>query len=125
VSVVYDAGVLIAADRNARTVWAQHRTRLELGVIPVTTAPVVAQASRSTRQTQLHRFLRGCSIVPFAADHAHPVGALLRAAGLADVVDGHLVIVAASLGATVLTTDPHDLSRLSTQLQAPVSIATI
>ncbi|MEA2501904.1 MAG: hypothetical protein QOD01_2015, partial [Actinomycetota bacterium] len=46
-SVVYDAGVLVAADRNDRTVWADHRARLELGTVPLTTAPVVAQVSRS------------------------------------------------------------------------------
>ena len=38
----YDTGVLIAADRNDRQVWADHRARLEAGVVPVTTAPVVA-----------------------------------------------------------------------------------
>ena len=26
--VVYDAGVLIAADRNVRAIWADHRIRL-------------------------------------------------------------------------------------------------
>jgi len=35
-NVVYDAGVLIAADRNDREVWADHRARLELGVVPLT-----------------------------------------------------------------------------------------
>jgi hypothetical protein len=37
VSAVYDAGALIAADRSARRLWVEHRARLELGVIPVTT----------------------------------------------------------------------------------------
>lgn len=65
-SVVYDAGVLVAADRGDRDVWADHRVRLELGTAPVTTAPVVAQVSRSPRQAQLRRFLLwaagcGCS----------------------------------------------------------------
>jgi hypothetical protein len=53
VSVVYDTGLLIAAERNDRHVWADHRARLELGIVPRTTAPVIAQVSRSPRQAQL------------------------------------------------------------------------
>ncbi|MEA2535115.1 MAG: hypothetical protein QOJ93_2926 [Actinomycetota bacterium] len=119
-SVVYDAGVLVAADRNDRTVWADHRARLELGTVPLTTAPVVAQVSRSVRQVQLRRFLRGCDVVAFTADQAHDVGALLRATGTADVVDAHLIVVAGPTGATVLTAD--DLSRLAAHVPKAVRI---
>jgi hypothetical protein len=122
VSVVYDAGVLVAADRNDRDVWADHRVRLEVGLVPVTTAPVVAQVSRSPRQAQLRRFLRGCSITPFLADEAHSVGALLGSSGTSDVVDAHVVLTAASGSATVLTSDPDDRSRLSDRLPTPPAI---
>jgi predicted nucleic acid-binding protein len=122
VSVVYDAGVLVAADRNDREVWADHRLRLEVGMVPATTAPVVAQVSRSPRQAQLRRFLRGCSVVPFLADDAHSAGSLLGGSGMSDVVDAHVVLTAASASATVLTSDPDDLRRLSEQLQAPLAI---
>ena len=57
---LYDAGVLVAADRNDRRAWADHRARLEAGLVPQTTAPVVAQVSRSSRQAPLRRFLQGC-----------------------------------------------------------------
>ena len=40
-TVVYDAGVLVAADRNERRAWAEHKVRLELGVVPLVPAPVV------------------------------------------------------------------------------------
>jgi hypothetical protein len=111
VNVVYDAGALIAADGNDRAVWAEHRAELELGGTPVTTAPVVAQVSRSPRQARLRMFLRGCEIVPFDADQAHAVGALLAASGTGDVVDAHLALVGA--GAEILTSDPHDLEALA------------
>ena len=124
-SVVYDTGVLIAADRNDRTTWAEHRVRLETGVVPVTSAPVVAQASRSTRQVQLRRLLRGCAVVPFAPDQAHAVGALLGKAGHSDVVDAHVVEVAASTDATVLTADSDDLTRFAACLDDPVVIVSI
>jgi len=121
-SVVYDAALLVAADRNDRDVWADHRARLELGVVPVTTAPVVAQASRSTRQVQLRRLLRGCEVVAFAAEQALEVGELLARAETSDVVDAHVVVVGARVGATVLTSDHADLSRLSSALPRPIPV---
>jgi hypothetical protein len=62
-SVVYDAAALVAADRNERRIWAEHKARLEFGVLPSVPAPVVAQVSRSPQQAQLRRFLTGCAVV--------------------------------------------------------------
>lgn len=124
-SFVYDAGVFVAAERNDRDIWADHRARLELGVIPRTTAPVVAQVSRSPRQVQLRRMLRGCDIVGFAPDDSHEVGALVGKASTSDVVDAHLAIVAFRRQATVLTSDIEDLRHLSDQLPTPVRIQRI
>jgi len=111
-TVVYDAGALIAADRSDRSVWADHRVRLELGVVPVTTAPVVAQVSRSARQAQLRRFLRGCEVVAFAEPDAHEVGSIAGRSAATDVVDVHVVSVAHERGFGVLTTDPGDLRQI-------------
>ena len=105
-----------------RTVWADHRARLELGIVPVTTAPVLAQVSRSGRQAQLRRLLRGCGIVAFSPVQAHAVGALLGATGSTDVVDAHLVLVAGASGASVLSSDEDDLLRLTAKLPSPVRI---
>jgi hypothetical protein len=54
---VYGAAVLVAADRNERRAWAEHKVRLEPGLVPLVPAPVVAQVSRSPQQAQLRRFL--------------------------------------------------------------------
>jgi hypothetical protein len=121
-SIVYDAGLLVAADRNDRDVWADHRARLEVGVIPVTTAPVVAQVSRSPRQIQLQRFLRGCDIVGFIPREAHEVGGLLAKSDTSDVVDAHVVLTAGRDRSTVLTSDEEDLQHLSRCLAEPVVI---
>lgn len=121
-TVVYDAGALVAAERSDRRLWADHRARLELGMVPITTAPVVAQVSRSPRQVQFRRFLRGCDIVPLAATAAHEVGALAGASGVSDVVDVHVVLVASSAAAPVLTSDDHDLGRIATTLREPVRL---
>ena len=116
-TVVYDAGVLIGADRNDRNIWADHRARLERGLIPITTAPVVAQVSRSARQVPLRLFLRGCRVEPFSGDQAHGVGALLAKTKTADVVDAHVAIVASSFQAEILTSDPSDLKPLADRLR--------
>jgi predicted nucleic acid-binding protein len=124
VSTVYDTGVLIAADRNDRKVWADHRARLEAGLVPVTTAPVVAQASRSPRQVQLRRFLRGCDVVAFDPAQAHAVGALLAKSSTADVVDAHVALTAGRIGAVVITSDPIDLRRLAVHIRPRITIRT-
>ena len=123
-STVYDSGVLIAADRNDRNVWADHRARLEAGLVPVTTAPVVAQASRSPRQVQLRRFLKGCNIVAFAPADAHAVGALLAKSSTADTVDAHLALTAARTSAVVVTSDPRDLRTLAAHVRPRITIRT-
>ncbi len=121
-SYVYDAGMLVAADRNRRKVWADHRVRLELGLVPVVPAPVVAQASRSGRQVQLRRLLRGCGIVPFEPAQAHTVGALLGASRTTDVIDAHVVLVASERNAIVITSDDDDIARLSANLRDPIRV---
>jgi hypothetical protein len=123
-SVLYDAGLLVAADRNDREVWADHRARLETDLLPLTTAPVVAQVSRSPRQVQLRRFLRGCDIAGFEPAHAHPVGELLGRSRTADVVDAHLLTQAGD-GSTVFTSDPEDLRRLAARLGRRITIRRI
>lgn len=121
-SIVYDAGVLVAADRDDREVWADHRVRLEVGTVPMTTAPVVAQVSHSARQVPLRRFLRGCETVPFSPDQAHEVGALLSESGTSDVVDAHLVITAARTASTVLTSDVGDIRKISNHLPTAIPV---
>jgi predicted nucleic acid-binding protein len=120
--VVYDAGVLIAADRSERRTWAEHRVRLEAGMVPMVPAPVVAQASRSPKQVQLRRLLRGCEIVPFEADAAHAVGALLRKVRSKDIVDAAVVVLANHHGADIVSADAADIRRLLSATRAKLSI---
>lgn len=124
-TVVYDAGMLVAAERNDRAAWADHRARLELGLVPVTTAPVVAQVSRSGQQAQLRRLLRGCDIVPFAPEDAHAVGALLGSSGTADIVDAHVALLARRQGALVVTADPDDLALLADHVDGDIGTSRV
>jgi predicted nucleic acid-binding protein len=111
-TVVYDAAVLVAADRNERRAWAEHKARLELGVIPLVPAPVVAQVSRSPRQAQLRRFLTGCVVVTLGESEAHEAGRLLGTTRTTDVVDAVVVTTALRQKAMILTGDPDDIERL-------------
>ncbi len=109
--VVYDAGALIAADRDDRAFWADHRVRLEQGTLPLVPAGVLAQVSRSARQVPLRRLLRGCDVAGLDEDGAHRVGRLLAASRTCDVVDAHVVVVAVP-GAVVVTSDRGDIEHL-------------
>ena len=111
-AVVYDAAVLVAADRNERRAWAEHKARLEFGVIPLVPAPVVAQVSRSARQAQLRRFLTGCAVVALGESDAHEAGRLLGLTRTADVVDAVVVTTALRQKAMILTGDRVDMERL-------------
>jgi len=98
----------VAADRNVREVWADHKVRLEAGIVPAVPAPVVAQASRSPSQVQLRRF----GVVALTEPMAHAAGQLLGRARSADVVDAVVVQVAAGLRADVVTGDRGDITCL-------------
>jgi hypothetical protein len=111
-NVVYDSGALVAADRNDRKLWADHRVRLEAGVVPVVPAPVVAQVSRSPRQAQLRRLLRGCEVLALDEATAHAVGRLLGRSGTNDIVDAMVVTLAIGKQAEIVTSDPADVSQL-------------
>jgi predicted nucleic acid-binding protein len=110
--VVYDAAVLVAADRDVRGVWAEHRVRLEAGIVPVVPSAVVVQVSRSPTQVQLRRLLRGCEVMSLTEQRAHAAGRLLGRAGSRDVVDAVVAATAAELGADVVTGDRADIRRL-------------
>ena len=111
-SFVYDAAVLVAADRNERRAWAEHKARLEFGTVPLVPAPVVAQVSRSSEQAQLRRFLAGCVVVPLGENDSHAAGILLARTKTTDVVDAVVVTVALRSKAVIVTGDPVDIERL-------------
>jgi predicted nucleic acid-binding protein len=121
-AVVYDTAVLIAADRSQRRTWAEHRVRLEAGIIPLVPSPVLAQASRSPKQAQMRRLLRGCEIAPFDEEAAHAAGSLLGKTRTHDVVDASLVVLSIRRGADIVSADVKDISRLLSAARAKVEI---
>jgi hypothetical protein len=124
-AVVYDAAVLVAADRNQRRAWAEHKVRLELGVVPLVPAPVVAQVSRSPQQVQLRRFLTGCVVVPLGESEAHEAGRLLGITRTSDVVDAVVVTIALRQKAVILTSAPVDMERLARASGREVAVVAV
>jgi predicted nucleic acid-binding protein len=122
--VVYDSAVLVAADRNERRVWAEHKVRLEAGIIPLVPAPVVAQVSRSPKQAQaqMRRLLRGCETAPFDEASAHAAGRLLALTKTSDVVDAAVALLGSIHRADVVTGDPDDIRRLLAAARAKVTV---
>ena len=123
--VVYDAGALIAAERDDARFRELHRTFLRQERLIIVPAPVLTQVWRGdARQARLNWSLRACVTEPTVADLARAAGVLLGRAGRSDAVDGIVVAVALSRRAAIVTSDPDDLIRLwdvaGTQLDAPV-----
>ncbi|GAA2931359.1 hypothetical protein GCM10020221_28950 [Streptomyces thioluteus] len=116
-AVVYDAGMLIAAERSQLKVWRTHRAYLTAGGVPQVPAPVVAQVWRDgARQARLAQLLKGCDVAATDEQLARAVGELLGGAGTADPADGAVAVLAAWSGAVVVTSDPDDIRHLLDQL---------
>jgi hypothetical protein len=111
--VAYDAGALIAGERNDRRFWAEHCVRLEAGMVPIVPSVVVAQVSRSAKQVGLRRLLRGCEVAVLDETAAHRAGELLARSRTSDVVDAALVDLAAVRHADIVTGDRSDIERLA------------
>jgi predicted nucleic acid-binding protein len=123
--VLYDTGVLIAAERGDRRVWAEHRARLERGMITIVATPVLAQVSGSQRQAELRRFLAGCEAAPLLEPTAHRAGALLGKSKTTDVVDAALVALAIERSADIVTSDRDDIERLVAASGARIAIVDV
>lgn len=110
---LYDAGALIAIDNGDRHMWARHHLALEDGRDIHVPSVVVSQAWRDARrQVRLGKFLAGCDVAPVGLETAKAAGILCGKAGTADVIDATVVVMAATLGAIIWTSDPDDIRTL-------------
>ena len=116
IGITFDAGGLIALDRNDRRVLALVARAAERGSRITIPATALAQAMRSpSRQARLSRLTRqpGSDVVALNAPDATAVGLLLASTGTADIVDAHVVVCARRAGQTIVTSDPTDLRRIA------------
>ena len=112
-TLVLDAGALIAVERVDRQVVALLKAELRAGRVPVTHGGVIGQVWRNgARQALLARLLAGVEIAALGDALGRRAGILQGAAGSDDVVDAAVVLLAAD-GDLILTSDPADLAELA------------
>lgn len=121
--LTFDAGGLIALDRNERRVLVLLDRALRRGYRITIPATAFAQVVRSpARQVRLSRLARQPStdLVPLDGLDATQVGVMLASSSTADIVDAHVVICARRAGQPIVTSDPEDLRRLDPRVQVVV-----
>lgn len=114
-SVVLDAGALIAIERDDRDTAAVIEVARQDGRDIVVPAGVVGQVWRGgSRQARLARLLNARDIVveSLTDASARAAGVLCGAAGTADVIDASVVFAARRHHATVISSDRSDLRHL-------------
>lgn len=118
-SLVLDTGALIALERRDDRLVSLARRMAAGEVAAHVPSGVVAQCWRgSARQQPIARLLRSraVSVDPLTEDLAFRLGVLLARSRTADVVDGHVALLARRLRATVVTSDPTDIAALDPTL---------
>jgi hypothetical protein len=113
-SLVLDAGALIAVERAHRETIALIKLELLSRRTPVTHGGIVAQVWRggAGRQAPLARLLPALDVVALDATLGRRAGVLLGKARTTDVLDAALVLLAAD-GDFLITSDPDDLEPLA------------
>jgi hypothetical protein len=117
--VTFDAGALIALDRDDRRVVVLLARARETGAQVTVPASALAQAvRRPERQARLSRLIRQPTTRVDSLDRvdATSVGRPLAASGASDIADAHVVTCARRADQSVVTSDPGDLSRLDPAL---------
>jgi hypothetical protein len=125
VSLVLDAGALMAIDRRDRRVGALLRVAQQERIVVRTSPAAVAQVWRhGARQAQLARTLAGVAAPLLDLDIGKRLGLLLGVTNSCDVVDAHVASLA-QVGDQVLTSDPDDLKRLLDALSVDASVVAV
>ncbi|MSQ03018.1 MAG: hypothetical protein EXR71_14210 [Myxococcales bacterium] len=112
-SLVLDAGALVAIARSDRSVVALVKRELLAGRTPITHGGVVGQVWRSGsgHQANLARLLRGVEVRALDGALGRRAGELLGLTGKTDVIDAAVALLAQD-GDTIITSDPGDVAAL-------------
>lgn len=112
-SIVYDAGALLAAERRNPDLLALHDELTAAHIRPIVPVVILAQAWRGGPQHQISRILKGCDILPDDQRTGRAAGVVCKASSTSDVVDAIVVVTAVQQQASVVTSDPDDLTQLA------------
>ena len=113
-ALILDAGALVAVDRGDRAMIARLRAAQRHGLDLRSNAMVVAQVwrDRRGRQAGLAQLLRAVDVRVVSPQDGRRAGVLLGVTGTSDAVDATVVLLA-SPGDRIVTSDPHDLAALA------------
>jgi predicted nucleic acid-binding protein len=121
--IAFDAGGLIALDRNDRRVLALIARATERGMRITIPATALAQAIRNpARQARISRLIRqaGTDLIPLDGPDATAAGLLLARTATEDIVDAHVVVCARRAGQAVVTSDAEGLRGIAPELRLVV-----
>jgi hypothetical protein len=112
-SLVLDAGALIAVERDDRDIIALIKHELLSRRTPITHGGIVGEVWRDgARQARLARLLPALNVIALDLALGRRAGVLLGRTRMDDVNDAALVLLAED-GDFVITSDPDDLEPLS------------
>ncbi len=112
-SLVLDAGALIALDRNERPMWIRLKAAQLAGELPLTHAGVLGQVWRGgPRQARLAQALDGIDVRSLDEAAGRSAGRLLALSGTSDVIDAAVVLLAEDED-EIVTVDHADLEQLA------------
>lgn len=124
-TIVLDAGALIAIDRRDRAVGAMLRVAQQEQLAIRSSAGVVAQVWRDgSRQANLARVLSGIDVVALDLYAAKRIGPLLGTTDTSDAIDGHIAHLAEP-GDRLLTSDLQDMRRLLGDRASHINVVTV
>jgi hypothetical protein len=125
-TLILDAGALVAIERGDRNVVALLKREHQAGRVPKSHGAIVGQVWRggSGRQARLARALPGLEIVALDDALGRRAGVLLGRARTSDVVDASLLVLAAD-GDVVLTSDAEDIEHLARSAGLDVDVVPV
>jgi predicted nucleic acid-binding protein len=125
VTLVLDAGALIAVERSDREIVALLKAERLAGRVSVTHGGIVGQVWRDgARQARLARLLDAMDITPLDDSLGRRAGILLARAHTADVLDAAVVLLASD-GDLIATSDVSDLIALAAASGTHVEITPV
>ncbi len=124
-SLILDAGALIAVERGDRELDVLLKRELLSSRVPATHGGVIGQVWRNgSGQARLARLLPGITVEPLTSALGKRAGALLARARGRDVIDAALVLLASD-GDWILTSDPDDIVPLAEAARLHVEVIEI
>jgi len=112
-TLVLDSGAFVALERNERQMWIRLKAAETSGKVPITHAGVLGQVWRGgPRQARLSQALGGIDVIALDESLGRAAGRLLGAAGMSDVIDAAVVLLASD-GDDIVTVDRSDIEKLA------------